>query len=166
MIVSIIVARAKNSVIGRNNDLPWKLSDDLKNFKKVTMGHHIIMGRKTFDSMGKPLPGRITIIITRDRTYHVDDCLIAHSVEEAVQLARLNNETEAFIIGGAEIIRQSIGLADKIYLTEVHANVEGDVYLPEIKMDQWRLINKADYGKSEKNQYDFSILELEKKFLP
>ncbi|HYG40012.1 MAG TPA: dihydrofolate reductase [Cytophagales bacterium] len=164
MIVSIIVARSKNNVIGRNNDLPWHLTDDLKNFRKITTGNPIIMGRKTYESIGKPLPGRTNIIVTRQKDYKVEGCEVVNSLPQALQIAKTINAKEAFIIGGAELINQSLEIVNKMYLTEVHAEIEGDTFLKSIDLSDWKLIDKKDYAKSEKgNEYDFSIIEYIKK---
>lgn len=164
MILSIIVARAQNNVIGRNNDLPWHLTDDLKNFKRITMGNPIIMGRKTYESIGRALPGRTNIIVTRQKDYKAEGCKVVHSLSEAIQLSNSVDAKEAFIIGGAELINQSLNEVNKIYLTEVLANVEGDTYLQPIDLSQWESIDKKDFYKSEKgNDFDFSIIEYVRK---
>jgi len=123
LIVSLIAAMDKRYGIGRRNQLPWRLSADLKRFRELTMGHHIIVGRKTYDSIGKPLPGRQMIIVTRNPGFRADGCLICHSVDEAIALARSRGESEIFICGGAEIYNQSLVLADRLYLTFVDAEV-------------------------------------------
>ncbi|RMG82437.1 MAG: dihydrofolate reductase, partial [Bacteroidetes bacterium] len=137
MIISTIVATAKNNVIGKDNQIPWYLPADLRYFKKMTLNHHIIMGRNCYESIGRPLPKRTNIIVTRNPFFIASGCLIAHSVEEALELARENGEAEAFIIGGGQIYEQSRHLWDKIYLTEVDVEVEGDVFFPEIDPAQW-----------------------------
>jgi dihydrofolate reductase len=134
--ISIIVAMAKNRTIGVNNTLPWRCPEDLKHFKALTMGHHMIMGRKTFDSIGKPLPGRTTVVVTRDTTLKVDGCIVAHSLQDAI--AACANETEIFIVGGADIYAQSLRLADTLYLTEVQQDVDGDAHFPEFDMKDWQ----------------------------
>lgn len=157
MIVSAIAAAAQNGVIGRNNQIPWYLSDDFKYFKRTTLGHFVIMGRKNFESMGRPLPKRTNVIITRDPFYIATDCLIVHSVEEALELALDAGEKEAFIIGGGEIYRQSMPYWDKIYLTRVEAVVEGDVFFPEPAWDEWRLLSTESHPADEKNDFPFTI---------
>ena len=132
MIRSIIVAQSQNRVIGINNTLPWHLPADLKRFKEITMGHHMIMGRKTYESIGKPLPGRTSIVITRDKSLHFEGCTMAHSLAEAFEIAERNGETEAFVIGGADLIKQSIDLCDKLYLTTIHQDFAGDTFLDEL----------------------------------
>jgi dihydrofolate reductase len=137
MSLSIIVAMAKNRTIGVNNTLPWRCPEDLKHFKSLTMGHHMIMGRKTFDSIGKPLPGRTTVVVTRDKTLKIEDCLIAHSLQEAI--AACANDTEIFIVGGADIYAQSLNLADTLYITEIQQEVAGDAHFPEFDHAAWQV---------------------------
>jgi dihydrofolate reductase len=134
--LSIIVAMAKNRTIGVNNTLPWRCPEDLKHFKALTMGHHMIMGRKTFDSIGKPLPGRTTVVVTRDKGLKIEGCLIAHSLQEAVELCA--GDAEAFIVGGADIYSQSLQLADTLYITEIQQDVEGDAHFPEFDRNLWQ----------------------------
>jgi len=135
MIISIIVAVAENNAIGYDNHLLWHISEDLKRFKSLTTGHHIIMGRKTFESVGKPLPGRINIVISRQANYRVEGCLVAKSLEEALELAK--QDTEVFIIGGGEIYKEALSISDKIYLTRVHAGFAGDTFFPELNLSEW-----------------------------
>ncbi|HXG95349.1 MAG TPA: dihydrofolate reductase [Blastocatellia bacterium] len=163
MKVSIIVAMDERRGIGRAGALPWRLSSDLKNFKQLTMGHHIIVGRKTFESIGKPLPGRTTIIVTRNESYRPEGCLIARSVEEAINLARARGEIEAFICGGAEIYARALALADRIYLTLVHAEVAADTFFPEWNRDEWIELESAGHAADEKNQYPFTFKVLVRK---
>jgi dihydrofolate reductase len=133
--ISLIVAMAKNRTIGINNTLPWRCPEDLKHFKALTMGHHMIMGRKTFDSIGKALPGRTTVIVTRNQNLSFDGCLIAHSLQEAINAC--SGDEEIFIVGGAELYVQSLPLVDTLYVTEIQQVVEGDAHFPEFAMDQW-----------------------------
>ena len=134
--LSIIVAMAKNRTIGVNNTLPWRCPEDLKHFKVLTMGHHMIMGRKTFDSIGKALPGRTTVVVTRDKNLKIEGCLIAHSLPDAIKLCA--GDEEAFIVGGADIYHQSLQLADTLYITEIQQNVEGDAHFPEFDRNLWQ----------------------------
>jgi dihydrofolate reductase len=136
MSISILVAMAQNRTIGVNNTLPWRCPEDLKHFKALTMGHHMIMGRKTFDSIGKPLPGRTTVVVTRDRNLKIEGCLIAHSLQDAI--AACANDSEVFIVGGAEIYAQSLELADTLYITEIRQDVEGDAHFPEFDKNAWQ----------------------------
>ncbi|MDO9054008.1 MAG: dihydrofolate reductase [Gallionella sp.] len=133
--ISILVAMAKNRTIGINNTLPWRCPEDLKHFKALTMGHHMIMGRKTFDSIGKPLPGRTTVVVTRDRNLTIAGCLVAHSLPEAI--AACGDDTRIFIVGGAEIYTQAMPLADTLYLTEIQSDVNGDAWFPEFDQTEW-----------------------------
>lgn len=163
MKISCIVATAKNNVIGKDNEIPWHLPADLKYFKKVTTGHHIIMGRNCFESIGRALPKRTNVIITRDMFYTVSNCLIAHSIGEALSIAEANSEEEAFIIGGGQIYEQTIDIWDKLYLTEVDLDVEGDVFFPQIDMSEWKLSKKQDCTKDEKNLHNYSFRQYERK---
>ena len=164
MIVSAIVASAKNNVIGKNNNIPWYLPADLKYFKKTTLNHHIIMGRKCYQSIGKPLPKRTNIIITRNPFFIASNCLIAASVEDALNIAYDNGETEAFIIGGGQIYDISKAMWDRIYFTEVDLEVDGDVFFPEINPEEWNLISNEPHQPDEKNEhpYTFKIFERKK----
>jgi dihydrofolate reductase len=134
--LSVIAALARNRVIGRDNDLPWHLPEDLKRFRALTMGHHIVMGRKTFESLGRLLPGRTTVIVTRNRDYQVPGAIIVHSLEEAVTAC--GDDPEIFLIGGAELYQQSLQLAGRLYLTEIDAEFEGDAYFPAFSRDTWK----------------------------
>jgi dihydrofolate reductase len=155
MIISCIVATAHENVIGKNNQIPWYLPADLKYFKKVTTGHHIIMGRNCFESIGRPLPNRTNIIITRDAFFMSSNCLIARSIKEALEIAMENSEEEAFIIGGGQIYEQSQGLWDKLYLTEVDVKVDGDVFFPAIDPNEWTMMSEECHQKDEKNEFDY-----------
>lgn len=156
--VTIIAAFAQNNALGKDNDLIWHLPADLKRFKKITSGHYILMGRNTFESIGKPLPNRTTIIITRNNNYVKDGCLIAHSLEEAIEM--VTDKKEVFIIGGAQIYKEAIkkNLADKLDVTLVHETFEADVYFPEINLDIWKETKREDFKADEKNKYDFSFV--------
>lgn len=157
MIISMIVAVAENGVIGKNNDLPWHLPDDLKFFKNTTKGHVILMGRKCFESFGRPLPHRTNIIITRNKEYSQEGTLVVHSLDEAFKVAREKEEEEVFVCGGEEIYRQSMDQADKLYLTRIHADVDGDVYFPDFDQEQWQLISEEYHPADEKHVYDFTF---------
>ncbi len=163
MKISSIVAVASNGVIGHNNDLPWRLSGDLKFFKKTTSGHHIIMGRKNFQSIGRPLPKRTNIILTRNPFFIVSNCLIAQSIEEALEMAYDNGEEEVFIIGGAKIYEQTMDIIDRLYYTEVHAEPEGDVFFPEVDWNQWTLISEEHLQADERNDHDYSFKIFERR---
>jgi len=156
-VVSLIVAMSTNRVIGRDGDLPWHLPVDLRHFKKTTMGHHLIIGRATWDEVGKPLPGRTMVIVTRNRDFSAEGVLVAHSVHEALSLVR--EDDEPFIGGGAEIYRQALdaGIPDRLYITRVHAEVEGDTVFPDYDRDAWLLADRVDHPADEKNQYSCSF---------
>lgn len=163
MIVSSIVAISKNHAIGRDNQIPWYLPADLKYFKKITLGHHVIMGRKTFESIGRPLPKRTNIVLTRDPFYTGSGILVAHSIEEALQLALDHGETEAFIIGGGKIYEDTVEYWDKVYLTEVDIEVEdAQVFFPELDHAEWKLISKECNDADEKNEWPYCYLIYER----
>jgi dihydrofolate reductase len=155
MTISCIVAVAHHRVIGRDNDIPWYLPADLQYFKKVTMGHTIVMGRNCYNSIGRPLPKRTNIIVTRDPYYISSVCPIARSIPEALEIANENGETEVFIIGGGQIYAQTVDLWDRLYLTEVDIEVDGDVFFSEMDMKQWKIISEEPHTKDEKNEYDY-----------
>ena len=133
--LALIVAMAKNNTIGVNNTLPWRCPEDLQHFKRLTMGHHMIMGRKTFESIGKPLPGRTTVVLTRDANANISGCLIAHTLAQAIALC--DNDERICIVGGAEIYAQSLPLADTLYITEIQQDVAGDAHFPDFDKAQW-----------------------------
>lgn len=160
MMVSCIVAMNADSVIGVNGQIPWYLPADLKFFRKTTTPHHVIMGRQTYESIGKPLPNRINIVISRNAYYLSTGCLIAHSVDEALSMAADHGETEAFIIGGSQLYQSTSEIWDKLYLTTVDKEVEGgDAFFPKIDFERWDLISSNAYPPDEKNQmaYRFDI---------
>lgn len=163
MIVSLLLAMDKNRGIGFENKLPWHLPRDMKFFKEKTTGHFMVMGRKTFDSLGKPLPNRTSIIITRQKEYQsgYENVVVVHSLEEALTYCASKKQEEVFIVGGGEIFKQTLEkkLANKIYLTEVYGDFEADVFFPEIRMEEWLLVSKEEFKADEKNKYDCSFLE-------
>ena len=138
--ISIIVAISENNAIGKENQLLWRISDDLKRFKQLTTSHTIIMGRKTFDSIGKPLPGRTTVIVTRNAELKVEGCVVAHSLQQAISACA--DDSEIFIVGGAELYTQALPLVDKLYITEIQQDVEGDAHFPEFDQRHWQLLSK------------------------
>lgn len=160
MIISLLVAMDKRRGIGKNNQLAWHLSSDMKRFKKLTVGHHLVMGRKTYETIGKPLPGRLMIIITHRKNYSPKECLVVNSLEAAINLARGNRENELFIIGGGEVFTQAFSLADKIYLTTVHTDINADVFFPKIDFSHWEVITEEDILQNENDEFgsDFRIL--------
>ena len=161
MTVSLIVAMDEKRGIGKEGRLPWRLSSDLKRFRELTMGHHIIVGRKTFESIGKPLPGRQMIVVTRNAGFEAEGCLVTHSVEAAVELARTRGETEVFVCGGAEIYARALPLAGRIYLTRVHARVDADTFFPEFETGAWKETVGSYQPADERNQYPstFTVFE-------
>ena len=166
MKVSLIVAASKNGVIGKDNDLIWHLPKDMRFFKDTTMGHHVIMGRKNFESIPhkfRPLPNRTNMVITRQTAYKADGCMVVSSIEEALQIAKHNGEDEAFIIGGGQIYKLALqaNLVDKIYLTKVHHSFEGDTFFPALNKD-WKEISRIQNQADEKHLYNFDFITLEK----
>ena len=156
MRLSLIAAMSANRVIGRDNSLPWKLPADWKHFKNLTMGHHLLMGRKTFESIGRPLPGRTTVVITRQSSYSPTGVLVAHSIEQALQLAA--QDSEAFVAGGAQIYRLMLPRADRIYLTSIDEEFEGDTFFPDFDESDWQLISQENREPDEKNAYPYTFL--------
>ncbi|MDC0177647.1 dihydrofolate reductase [Polaribacter sp.] len=156
--ITMIAAIAKNNALGKDNDLIWHLPSDLKRFKKTTSGHHILMGRNTFESIGKPLPNRTTIIITRNKNYSKEGCLVAHSLEEAIQMAA--KDAAIYIIGGAQIYKEAIDkkLVDTLDITQVHHEFEADVFFPIIDLDYWEETKRVDFEADEKNKYNYSFI--------
>ncbi|HEU4964630.1 MAG TPA: dihydrofolate reductase [Bacilli bacterium] len=150
MTISLIVAMDENRLIGQDNRLPWHLPNDLQYFKKVTMGKPVIMGRKTFESIGRPLPGRRNIILTRQQGYRVEGCEVIHSLEELK--AYQHTSDEVFCIGGAEIFHEILPYADRLYITRIYASFEGDAYFPEIDESQWKVVSSEEGATDEKNR--------------
>ncbi|MDB4144786.1 dihydrofolate reductase [Flavobacteriaceae bacterium] len=158
--VTLIAAASENNIIGKDNKLIWRLSDDLKHFKELTKGHFVIMGRKTFESMPKALPNRTNVIITRKTDYKAENAIVVNSLEKALKVAE--NDNQPFIIGGGEIYKLSIEIADRIELTRVHKSIEGDTSFPEINLEKWQEVKNEKRLKDEKNEYDFSFLRYDK----
>lgn len=163
MIISAIVACAKNGVIGKNNEIPWYLPADFTYFKRTTINHHIIMGRNCFESIGRPLPKRTNIVITRNPFYIASGCLMVYSIAEGLKMAESNGETEAFIIGGGEIYKQSVDLWDRLYLTEVDLDTEGDVFFPKLIMSEWQLVSEEQHTQDEKNEFNYFFKVFERR---
>ncbi len=160
MSLSIIVAMDRNGLIGRDGDLPWRLSSDLKHFKQITMGKPIVMGRKTHESIGRPLPGRDNIIITRNHAYAAEGCVVLHSMQ---QVSAIYAGREVMLIGGAELYAQTLDMANRLYLTEVHAELAGDTYFPRWSRKDWHEIDRQDFNADEKNEHDYSFVVLERR---
>jgi dihydrofolate reductase len=155
--ISIIVAMANNRVIGKNNDMPWHLPSDLKHFKTVTLGKPIIMGRKTYESIGRPLPGRKNIVISRNKDYILEGCETATSLEEAIKL--VNYEEEIFIIGGGNLYKQAINSADMLYLTFIDLEVDGDTFFPDYTLLNIQELKRDKFLKDEKNPYNYEFVD-------
>lgn len=166
MRLALMVAQAENRVIGVNNTLPWYLPEDLKYFKAVTLGKVIIMGRKTYESIGRPLPGRTNIVVSRDRNFRLEGVRVVHSLPQALEEARrvseLKGAEEALVIGGAELYAQALPLAQRLYLTQVHHPVEGDAFFPELDSSQWRQVSRQDFEAVAPNLYEYSFITLDR----
>lgn len=159
--LTMIAAAAENNALGKDNDLVWHLPDDFKRFKLLTSGHHIIMGRKTFESFPKPLPNRTHVIITRKDDYKPDEAIVVNSLEEAVKVSKLDEQP--FIIGGGEIYKLGMDIADRIELTRVHAEFEADTFFPEIEDSEWELVKEQFHDKDEKHDHSFTYLTYERR---
>ena len=163
MIISAIVAKAKNHIIGKDNDLPWHLPNDLKWFKEKTKGRHVIMGRKSFDSLGRPLPKRVNIVITRDQIFSHSGLEIVHSIPDALRFAQLEGEEEVFILGGGNIYTQTMDLWDRLYLTEVDAEPIGDTSFPIVDYSKYDSVFEEAHKKDERHAHDFVFKIFERK---
>lgn len=155
--LNLIVAMARNRVIGIDNKMPWHIPGELKYFKNLTMGHHIIMGRKTFESIGRPLPGRTTIIVTHDPAYAQEGCLIAHSLEEAVKLSE--GDDQAFFVGGSSLYEQALPLVERLYITEINADYKGDAHFPEFNRAVWREVSRNPQVTEAGLAFDYVVYE-------
>jgi dihydrofolate reductase len=165
MVVSAIAALSKNRVIGKNNDLPWKLPDDMKFFMETTKGHHVIMGRKNYDSLRgkfKPLPDRTNIVITRQSEFNAPGCIVLHDVKEGLLIANKNGERECFIIGGSEIYQLAMPHTNRLYLTEIDAVIEGDTYFPAFSKDKWKELSRTHHAADDRHAYAFDFVVYEK----
>ncbi len=161
MIISLIAAHTTNKVIGKNNDLPWRLPDDMKYFMETTKGHCVIMGRKNYESIPhkfRPLPNRINIVVTRQNNFKAEGCQVVHSLEEGIHFAKAHQEHEVFIIGGAEIYQQALPLADQLYLTEIHATIEGDTYFPTVDYHVFKEHSRIKHTADDKHAYPFDFV--------
>lgn len=161
MTISIIVAVAQNNVIGNNNQLIWHIPGDLKRFKSITMGHTVVMGRKTFESIEKPLPGRKNVVISRQSNYKPEGCMVFNSLDKA--LDSLKTENEIFIIGGGEIYRLAMPISHKIYLTKIHKDFSGDTFFPEIPMEDWEITHEELISENDNTDLSYSYINLERK---
>ena|SRR3989338_6130186 len=161
MIISLIVAIGKNNVIGNKNSLPWSLPADMKHFKELTSGKPIVMGRKTFESIGKPLPNRKNIIITRDRDYKAEGCIVVHSLNESLKAAKGNQEV--MVIGGSQVYKEFLPKVDKMYLTLIDADFDGDVYFPKYDIKEWEEESYEEHVRDNENPYDYKFIALRRK---
>jgi dihydrofolate reductase len=162
MILSLVAAVDQKGGIGRDNRLPWHLSDDLKHFRRLTMGHHVLMGRKTYQSSQGKMPGRKLIVLTRSADFTASDAQIVSSLDGGIQVALDAGETELFVIGGAQVFAQALPIAQRLYYTEVHADANADSFFPQLDRAQWREISRQDFPAGPKNDYSFKILNLER----
>lgn len=166
MIISLIAARSINGVIGKDNDLPWRLPDDMKYFMNTTKGHHAIMGRKNYDSLPdafKPLPQRTNIVVTRQQDFKAPGCHVVNTIDNALELARQGGESEAFVIGGAEIYSLALPFADKLYLTEIDAVIQGDTYFPAFEPAEWKETSRRHHPADERHRFAFDFVTYERK---
>jgi len=162
MKIAAIVAASINRVIGKGNEIPWYLQADFKFFKSTTMNHHIIMGRKTFESIGKPLPKRTNIVITRNPFFIASNVIVVNSLEAAFEVAQSNGANKAFVIGGGTIYEQSLPYLDEIYYTEVQTSIEGDTFFPKLNINEWKISKILSHDKDGKNDYDFEVKYFER----
>lgn len=166
MIISLIAAVAQNRVIGKENDLPWRLPDDMRFFMQTTSGHHVLMGRKNYDSLlpkFKPLPNRTNIVVTRQKDFEATGCVVVNSIEKGIEIARANNEQELFVIGGEQIFTQSLEKADYLYLTEIHAEIMGDTYFPVFDPNEWIEVSRKPHKADERHRYSFDFVVYKRK---
>ncbi len=162
MRISVIVAMSENRVIGRGGQLPWHLSADLRRFKRLTMGHHLLMGRRTFESIGRPLPGRVSVVLSSQPGLAIPAVVFSPSLEQALRVAE--DDDELFVIGGGNVYRQMLPRADRLYVTQVHARVTGDVTFPQLPEDQWVLREQSPrYAADERNDYSYTFLQYTRK---
>ena len=162
----MIAALSKNRVIGKNNDLPWKLPDDMKYFMQKTQGHHAIMGRRNYDSIPqkfKPLHNRVNIVVTRQANFQAPGCTVVDSLEKGIEIGRKNNEVETFIIGGAEIYKLGLPYATRLYLTEIQAEIDGDTFFPSVNMKEWKETSRQSHDKDERHAYGFDFVVYERR---
>ncbi len=162
MIISLIAAVSENGVIGADGGIPWRLPEDMKLFKQLTMGHYLIMGRKTYQSIGRPLPGRKMVVLSRQSGFSAQGCITSTSLEKALELAREDGETEAFIGGGAVIYAQALPKADRLYISRVHAVVPGDTFFPSFDEHSWQVVESQHYPLQSGQEYEFTFELLER----
>ena len=158
MIISLVVAIGPKFQIGLNNQMPWRLSEDLKNFKKTTMGHHVLMGRKTFESIGKALPGRTNLILSHQKDFQAPGCQVVSSIDEAAQIAKMADESELMVIGGAEIYKVALPLATRIYLSQVEYHGDADAFFPQLNFSKWKVVKEEKHPK-DSPPWTFKVME-------
>ncbi|MDW8332288.1 MAG: dihydrofolate reductase [Cyclobacteriaceae bacterium] len=161
MTISLIAALTRNRVIGRNNDLPWHLPDDMKYFMQTTKGHYVIMGRKNYESIPakyRPLPDRSNVVVTRQAHFNAPGCIVVHSLSEGLEIAAKSGEHEVFIIGGAQIYREALPLAHRLYLTEIHIELDGDTFFPELNLSEWKEISRQHHPADNRHQFAFDFV--------
>ena len=163
MIISQIVAVSLNGVIGVNNGLPWKMPNDTAYFKEKTLGHHIVMGRRNYEAEGEALPGRVNIVLTRNKEYIITDGIVVHQIEDAITIAERAGEKELFIVGGEEIYKLVMPFTNRIYLTRIHTEADGDTFYPEPDWSKWKEISKIHHNKDQSNPFDYDFLVYERK---
>jgi dihydrofolate reductase len=161
-LISMVVAATENDVIGRDNGMPWHLPDDLKYFKARTMGKPMLMGRKTFDSIGKPLPGRTSLVLTRDPTWRAEGVIVVRSLDEALAHASSTSAAELCVIGGAEVFRLAWPLAKRLFLTRIHANIPGDTFFPRVNPTEWREVERTEHPADARHAYAMSFVTLDR----
>ena len=162
MIISQIAAVSLNHVIGVNNGLPWKMPNDTVYFKEKTLGHHIVMGRRNYEAEGKALPGRVNIVLTRNKEYIITDGIVVHQIEDAITIAEKAGEKELFIVGGEEIYKLAMPFTNRIYLTRIHTEADGDTFYPELDWSKWKEISKTHHKKDRFNPFDYDFLVYER----
>jgi dihydrofolate reductase len=166
MKISLIAALTKNRVIGRNNDLPWRLPDDMKYFMETTKGHHVIMGRKNYESIPakfRPLPNRENLVLTRQKNYNAPGCKLIHTLEDGIEFARKAKETELFIIGGSEVYQLALPYATHLYLTEIEAELDGDAHFPDVDYSQWKQVSRNHHLSDDRHKFSFDFVVYSKR---
>lgn len=162
MRIALIAAAAENGVIGRDNQLPWHLPDEFRYFKQTTEGHHVIMGRRTWESRGKPLPKRVNVVVTSQADYQAPGAIVVSSLAEALRVAEHAGESEAFVIGGTRLYADALAVADRVHLTRVHANFEGDAVFPSFEESKWREVDRREHASDERHAFAFTIRTLDR----
>jgi dihydrofolate reductase len=160
--VSLVLAAARGGVIGREGGLPWRMPADMRHFKALTMGHHVVMGRKTHDSIGRPLPGRVNVVLSRDPRLEIEGCRVVQTLDDALAVAKAANESEVFVIGGAQIYALALARADRIHLTRIDADLEGDTHAPDFEALGWREVQRQEHPADAANPHPHAFCVLER----